>query len=313
MKDILKKVPVPIAGLMLALAATGNLVLSYGEIYKNAFGVLSAIILILILGKMIVNFKGILEDIKNPVMASIAPTFTMGTMILSTYINKINSSLAFLIWMIGLVLHCLLVVYFTIKFIFKFDIIKVLPSYFIVYVGIVVVSITAPSYNLAKLGEYIFWFGFTCYIVLLPVVMYRVFCLKNMIEPILPTIIIFAAPASLCLAGYLSSFEIKNMGMVTFLGVLSVIMFILALVYLPKLLKLKFYPSFSAFTFPIVISAIAMKQTNLFLLKQGILIKPLSCLIYFQLVLSICIVLYVFYQYMKFIFKPQNKNEAIKQ
>lgn len=54
MKRIVKQLPVPIVGLMLALAATGNLVLSYGNIYRNIFGILSAIILILMLLKIII-------------------------------------------------------------------------------------------------------------------------------------------------------------------------------------------------------------------------------------------------------------------
>ena len=39
MESTIKKIPVPIAGLALALAATGNLFLSYGAIYRNIFGV----------------------------------------------------------------------------------------------------------------------------------------------------------------------------------------------------------------------------------------------------------------------------------
>jgi len=37
---------------------------------------------------------------------------------------------------------------------------KVFASYFIVYVGIVVASITAPVFGKQSLGEIIFWFGF---------------------------------------------------------------------------------------------------------------------------------------------------------
>jgi len=144
-------------------------------------------------------------------------------------------------------------------------------------------------------------------------VIYRVFCIKNIPEPVLPTIIIFAAPASLCLTGYLASFEEKSMAMISLLGMLSIIMFVLAVSYLPKLLKLKFYPSYSAFTFPLVISAMAMKQTNGFLLKQGILIKPLEYLAYLQLILSICIVLYVLYKYTIFLFENREKSQVINK
>lgn len=53
MDKIVKKLPVPIVALMLALAATGNLVLSYGNLYRNIFGILAAIILVLVLIKIV--------------------------------------------------------------------------------------------------------------------------------------------------------------------------------------------------------------------------------------------------------------------
>ena len=37
MENLINKVPVPMAGLMLALATAGNLVSSYGAIYKTIF------------------------------------------------------------------------------------------------------------------------------------------------------------------------------------------------------------------------------------------------------------------------------------
>lgn len=312
MNKVFKKVPIPMAGLMLALAATGNLVLSYGEVYRNIFGILASIILIFILGKLIIDFKDVLENLKNPVMASIAPTFTMGIMILSTYINKLSSSVALSIWVIGLVLHIILIVYFTLKFILKFDVNKVLPSYFIVYVGIVVGSITAPAYNLAKVGQGLFWFGLVSYAILLPIVIYKVFVIKKIQEPLKPILIIFAAPASLCLAGYLASFPEKNMTIVGILAVLSVIMYLGSLVILPKLLKLKFYPSYSAFTFPLVISAIAIKQTNGFLIKKGTEIVLLKYVVYFETIVAVLIVAYVLYKYMKFLFAGNVQEKVAK-
>lgn len=38
MRKLVNKLPIPIVGLMLALGATGNLVLSYGNVYRNILG-----------------------------------------------------------------------------------------------------------------------------------------------------------------------------------------------------------------------------------------------------------------------------------
>lgn len=317
MGRVIKKVPVPMAGLMLALAAAGNLVLSYGAIYRNIFGAISALVLLLLLIKLFTDSKGVCESIKNPVVASVAPTFTMGLMLLSTYIKPYTPSIAFGIWIISLLLHCFFIIYFTQKFMFNFDIKKVFPSYFVVYVGIAVASITAPQYNLSGLGKVIFWFGFISYLCLLPIVLYRILAVKGIPEPAMPTIAIMAAPASLCLAGYLGSFQQKSIVMVGFLGVLSFIMFIGVVIYLPKLMKIKFYPSYSAFTFPLVISAIAMKQTNGFLMKinkpKPMTIHILKYLVKFQEILAVLMIAYVFIRYFQFLFhedKVSSKAET---
>jgi exfoliative toxin A/B len=302
MKEIIKKLPVPIVGLMLALAAMGNLVLSYGEIYRNIFGVLSAIILVLVLVKIIMFPKGVSEAIDNPVVASVFPTLSMGIMLLATYLKPLAPSLAFGIWIIGLVLHGVLIIYFTKKYLFNFGIKKVFPSWFIVYVGIVVGSVTAPAFDKANIGQILFWFGFISYFALLPIVLKRVFKVKDIPEPALPTLIIFAAPVALCLAGYMNSFQEKNMFIVWLLVALSQFSYLCVLLQLPKLLKLKFYPSYSAFTFPLVISAISIKLTNGFLVKIEKPIAILKYVVNFEELVALAIVIYVLIRYIGFLF-----------
>lgn len=171
---MIKKLPLPIAGLMLACAAAGNLVASYGSTFKNFFGIIFAIIMIKLLIKTIMMPDSIKEGFENPVVASVMPTLSMGVILLSTYIKPYASSAAYAIWLLGLILHCLMIFLFTVKYIVSFNIKKVFPSYFIVYVGLVCTSVTAPAFNMAQLGQYIFWFGLAAYIILLPMVIYRV-------------------------------------------------------------------------------------------------------------------------------------------
>ncbi|MDW7667345.1 MAG: TDT family transporter [Bacillota bacterium] len=301
MNKLIKNTPIPIAGLMLGLAAAGNLLQSYGTSYRYILGALSGIIFIILTLKAISNPKCIKEGFQNPVVASVMPTFSMGVMLLSTYINPYLQTAAKIIWFAGLIIHILLIIYFTKKYIIKFNIKKVFPSYFIVYVGIICASVTAPAYGLVTLSQYIFWFGFISYILLLPVVLYRVLKTKEIPEPALPTITIFAAPASLCLAGYLNSFPEKNILMVGFLGILSFVMFISVIAYMPKMLRIKFYPSYSAFTFPFVITAIAIKGTNGFLANSSNGIPYLGYFVNFLEIWSILMVTYVLIKYSNFI------------
>ena len=138
MKDVIKKIPIPICGVMLGAAALGNLLQSYSEGIRYVCGVFAAFLLILALLKLIMFPGAVKEDMKNPIMASVSGTFPMALMILSTYVKPFIGQAAYYIWLFAIALHIVLIIYFTVKFVFKLQMPKVFASYYIVYVGIVV-------------------------------------------------------------------------------------------------------------------------------------------------------------------------------
>ena len=62
MKEMIKKVPVPLCGVMLGTAALGNLLQSYSEGIRQVCGLFAALLLILILAKLICFPQMIKED-----------------------------------------------------------------------------------------------------------------------------------------------------------------------------------------------------------------------------------------------------------
>lgn len=305
MTQILKKYPVPATGLMLGLAACGNLVQSYGEVYRSIFGVLSTVLFLLMIAKIIKYPKDVAAALDNPLIASVFPTFSMTIMLLSTYLKPFSQNTALILWFIGLILHIMLIIWFTVKYVRSFKIKQVFPSWFIVYVGIAVASVTGPMFQMNTIGKFVFWFGLAVYLVLMVIILYRVLKIKEIPESALPSLAIFAAPASLLLAGYMNSFEIKNMAMVCFLAALSFIMYIAVVILMFKLLRLKFYPSYSAFTFPFAISGISMKLTNGFLIKSEHIFPALKHIVRFQEAIAVVLILYVFIKYMNFMFTKE--------
>jgi len=306
MDAIIAKIPIPVSGLMLALAAAGNLVLQYGTLYKDIFGLLSAVIFIALIAKMIIMPKSLAEGFENPLVASVMPTFSMGLMILSTYIKPYFFSAAYCLWLLGLTVHVGLVICFTRKYILKFDIKKVFPSYFIGYVGFACGSVTAPAFGLARWGQLLFWLSFTSYLILFPLILYRVIIIKKIPAAAKPTIVIFLAPPNLCLAGYMNSFQEKSMAIVGFLSTLSLIMCVSVMLYIPRILRLKFYPSYSALTFPFVIAAVAMKSTCAFLSERGAVFPLFIYYTKFLEIWAITMVLYVLIRYIAFLLVPDD-------
>lgn len=307
MKTFLKKIPMPIVCVMLALAVLGNLVQSYGETYRNIFGCISAVIFVITTIKFFSDWKGLRNDLNTPIGGSVFLTYTMGIMLLATYIKPYNNTIAYGVWIVGVLLHLVLMLRFTHKFVGKFNIKQVFPSWFIVYVGIAVAAVTSKAFN-QTIGQISFWFAFVSYIILIFVVGKRVFIVKEIPEPALPTLVIFAAPGSLCLAGYLNSFDTKNMIIFWLLLFLSQGTYLIVLIRLVGLLKLKFYPSYSGFTFPMVISALALKLSNGFLVKQGFNTGMLSAIVKIEEAIAVILVCYVLIRYIDHIFIAKTNN-----
>lgn len=292
MKEIIKRVPLPLCGVMLGLAALGNLLQSYSETVRYICGIAAAVLLALVLLKLFLFPAKFREDMGSPIMASVAGTFPMALMLLSVYAKPWLGGASQVIWFLAILLHIALIVYFTVKFIVKLSLSKVFASYFIVYVGIAVAAITAPAYGKPGIGSAALWFGFACALALLVLVTLRYVKRPDDPNPAKPLICIYAAPLSLCLVGYIQSAAVKSFGfMITIYGA-ACILYVFSLVKAIGCLKLPFYPSYASFTFPFVISAIASKQIMVCLTNMGRAIPALKYVVLAQTVIAAAAVLY---------------------
>ena len=203
MREIIRKVPIPTAGVALGLAALGNLLQPYTEIVHIVCGILS-LVLIAMLGAKIALFPDMIrDDLHNSIMASVSATLFMTLMQLAGYLAPFAYIPAFALWSAAVVAHLALMGWFTARFISHFKLHEVFPTYFICYVGIVVASVTSPTFGMEAVGHLLFWFGFACYVVLLGLVTYR-YMKHEIPESARPLFCIYTAPMSLSLVGYLA-------------------------------------------------------------------------------------------------------------
>lgn len=305
--NLLKKLPYPIAGTTLGFAALGNLLVTYHPLLKTLCGIISAILVIMILIKIAVMPKNFGDAMGMPLVASSFATYPMAIMILSTYLPK--GSMAQTLWLIGFSAHALLIVWFTWRYLMKgFKLATVFPSWFIVYVGIVAGTVSAPYHGYQSLGMAAFWFSLIAYFPLLALVTRRV-TTDPMPAPAKPSITIYAAPVSLLLAGYMSSAPTKIMPLVYLLLALSLGLYLFSLIQLPRLLNLPFAPSISSYTFPFVISAIAARSTSVFLTKSGAEMAWLDAIAAIQPWIAAILCIYVLGRYLVFLFQPAPEGQ----
>lgn len=299
MKEFFNKLPLPIAGVALALAALGNLFkLWQFPMVANSLASSATVLVVLLILKCFISFEAVKTDFKNPLIVAVTPTFTMCVMILATYLVSVDGwqTAAQVLWIVALVVQVSLMLYFTYWFVFPWQLTNVYPSWFVLYIGIGVITITSPAFYPA-IGHVFLWVGLALYVVLLPLVLTRVYFSKRMPEPTLPLIGIITAPTSLCLAGYLIvSNGSQNWLAYVLLG-LGQLLYVFVLAQLPKIFRLPFYPSYAALTFPFVITATACLMSY-----QHLLMHPwMKNVAIIETVIACLMVSYVLIRYIIFL------------
>lgn len=300
-KGFLKTIPIPICGLILGTVSLGNLLFSEGfRGIGTLFCLIGSFIMLLFVMKLIFTLKETLADLRNPIIASIAPTFTMAWMVICVFLNRLfpGSLVVSVIWLVSIIVHLGLMIYFIAAHIFpvKVTLECIYPSWFITFVGIGVVPNTSEMF-VKELGEAVIWLAIGTYLILLPVIIKRLMHPKKMEDAAIPLITILTAPGSLCLAGYLSVFKDASLPVVLSLMVLSQFIYFSIVIYLRKMLKVGFYPSYAAFTFPMVISATAIFKVSNFFEGSSTLSMITELLSIFETGVAILVVCYVLVTY----------------
>lgn len=299
-----KKPPLVMAGLVLGLAALGNLLGGYLPPLRWLLGGLAFCLYLLLIIGMIRHPEDVKQQLHQPLVASVFPTFFMSGMVFATYLQQLLGLdfLARAIWWLSLLGNSGLIVFFFWNFTWRFCWEFVFPSWSVLYVGIAVAGLTASVTEVYSIGQFIFWYGLIATVCVLPLMAVRAYRI-GLPEATRPNISTFCAPASLLLASYLNTFPISmDTVLVWLLLVASQILYLFVLLQFPKLLDRPFNPGFSAFTFPFVISATSLKLALSYLGISSIW----QFLVWFEVGVATCLVLYVLTQYLRFLKQNQS-------
>lgn len=302
MKPFIRKIPIPLCGLALGLASIGNLLATYSTYLKAACGFAAAGFLLMVLTKVVLFPAVIWESLQEPITASVSGTFSMSLMILSAYLAYFSKTAACFLWALGIAVHMLLIFWFSWKFMRRVKLQEIFASFYVVYVGIGAAAITAPAHHQNAIGSVFLYFSLAAFLALSIPITLRYIKYPAVPEPARPLFCIAAAPANLCLAGYLSCISEKSVLLTALLYSTGFLCYLAALKVLIACRKLPFYPSYAAFTFPFVINAIATEKTAAFLYGSGP--KPLffTLAANIELLIAVCLVSYVLYCYIRFLF-----------
>ena len=303
-KDVVKKVPIPAAGVSLGLVALGGLLGNYSHVAQCVLVALSVAMALLVVAKACLFPSMVRDDMQNPIFASVSATLFMSLMQVAAFFAPVAIVPSFALWAAAVVAHLALMAWFTFRHVRGLKLENVFPTYFICYVGIIVASVTAPAFRIEAVGSVLFWVGFAVYPVLLVLITVRHFR-RPTPDPAKPLFCIYSAPASLSIAGYLAVTDEPNLAFVAALLAFAQVMFLVVLTQLPKFVKGGFFPSFAAMTFPFVITATALGKALQAFVDAGFQVHgAFGWLVGAETVFATAMVCFVFAHYMAFLFKP---------
>ena len=296
MKVFFKKIPLALSSLVLALFSLSNQISHYTLIAQGIW-CLASIGFILILGRLILGFEQIREDLRNPVVASAFASFFMAAFLFASRLPLAQTGLS-VTWIGLLGLYIAYIIFFSLRFLRPLSLNQVYPSWFVVYVGPAISLMTVPASLPTSIKGLILGVTGFATLALFPLVLWRMkqIAIPHLYQPILA---ILAAPLALLITSSIKSNQRPATIILVGLFVFSQIFFFFVLRLFTRLVNKGFIPLFAAFSFPLVNSVNAFKAATTSLK----LVNLITHLIYLaELLPVLAIMIYLLYHFIKLLY-----------
>lgn len=238
-------------------------------------------------------FKGfscpgsIAKELNHPIKINFFPLIAKILLVLSVVLLERNMTASYYSWLVGTVLQFIASIYIINEWVHhdRFKIEQMTPGWFIPIVGSIIIPIAGVKHGFVELSWFFFSVGLIFWLILLVIVLYRMFFHAPIAEKLMPTLFILFAPPAI---GFIAYVRLTGGGLDAFGRILyyfSLFMFFLVLYSLPRLLKIRFYLSWWAYSFPM-----AAKTLASFLMLSLISSPFISCIAWFELALLALII-----------------------
>jgi tellurite resistance protein len=250
-----------LSGLAIALQRAGELWASSAAL-GNVVALLSLFafaLLVLLYGVKVVRYpEQVIGELTDPVKMSFGATITVSLVLLSITTLQLAPTISKALWMTGASLHLLYTLYALNTWIHKtdFEIRHMSPAWFIPVVGNMLVPVAGVIYASPDISWFFFSIGLLFWLVLFTIIIYRMIFHHPLPDKLLPTLFILIAPPAVGFISYVKlSGGLDGFGRVLYFSALFLTL--LLFVQLPRFLRLPFYLSWWAYTFPLAAMTVA--------------------------------------------------------
>jgi tellurite resistance protein len=212
----------------------------------------------LFLAKTIRYPQATLSEFRHPVKLAFVPTFSIALILLGMASLTQSPEVSFWLWAAGASLHLALTLYVLSSWIHheRYEIAHLNPAWFIPVVGNVLVPIAGVHHASLEISWFFFGVGLFFWPVLTAIIFYRLIFHGSLPERFMPTLFIFIAPPAVAfisyhhLTGGVDAFARILYGIALFLT-------LLLLTQIGRFVRLKFFLSWWAYSFPLAAVTIA--------------------------------------------------------
>ena len=207
--------------------------------------------------KAILHFDEVKADFMHRIRINFFSAITISFLLLSIAFMTYWPILSLALWWIGLISHTL-IMFYTISFWIQhnFEIHFMNPAWFIPVVGNILVPVAGVEYMPKAFTFIYFAIGFFFWIILFAIFLNRAIFHHQMPQKFIPTLFILIAPPAIGFIAYIRIAQSWD-GFAVFLLFIAYFFAALLLFLYKSFLKLKFYLSWWAFTFPMMAITIA--------------------------------------------------------
>lgn len=244
-----------LSGLAMALNQAGR-VLGVPVPAGSAVAALAGLVFLLLAALYLTKFlsfrSSVVADLNHPVRMSFAATISVSLILLAVLALPFVPRLSAALWAAGTVLHLMLTLYVLSAWVYqpRFEINHINPAWFIPVVGNILVPIAGVHHAGPELSWFFFSIGLLFWIVLFTIIVYRMIFHHPLPERLLPTLFILIAPPAVGFVSYLKLTDsLDAFARVLFYGALFITLWLL--IQAPRFLRLPFYLSWWAYSFPL--------------------------------------------------------------
>ncbi len=232
--------------------------LQINPILMAVTGSMFLLLMLLYLSKILRYGPAVKAELRNPIKLNFFPTISISLILLSICSLHMIPGLAKILWLTGTTMHLLFTFFVMNVWIHHehFEIHHINPAWFIPVVGNVLVPIAGTQLGYFEVSWFFFSIGMLFWLVLLAIIFNRVLFHHPLPEKLMPTFFILIAPPAVGFIAYMKlTGEVDSFARILYYS--GLFLTLLLLTQAGRFIRLPFFLSWWAYSFPIAAITIA--------------------------------------------------------